>query len=197
MDFARRARKRPAVSEIIGSVLAIAITLIAGAAAWGYVRTQAATSESALQNNVVGTNNFLNERFSLIDMYFTTSTSTSFWVYNTGSVTLQAFSVRLYDSAGLVNLMFNYTQSGSVRTDYVYDLRSSLTTKCKTAATSYETPSLTATTVMGTIAQIYSLTIPPALANCPSFGQTFGSGTTYTLVLTGIYGNTAAYSRLK
>src|SRR5579872_4809319 len=128
-------------------------------------------------------------------MYFGTTTSATFWIYNTGTVTGQTFSVRIYGSTGLVNLLFNYTSSGTVKTDYVYDLLSSLSTKCKTAATSYEAPSITATTVKTTNAQAFTITIPGTLTNCPSFGQTFVSGTTYTIVVTGIYGNVVRYSQ--
>jgi len=190
-----RGKRRVAVSETIGAMLAIAMTLIAGAATWSYVRSQAGVSEGAIQNGGIATNNLLSEHFSVIDMYFGTTTSTTFWVYNTGSVTLQAFSVRLYDSAGLVNLLFNSTGSGSGKADQVYDLRSSLATKCKTAGTTYETPSVTSTDVKVTNEQLYTLTIPGTLSNCPSFGQTFTAGTTYSVVVTGIYGNSLTYSQ--
>ena len=174
------------------------MTLIAGAAAWGFVRSQAANSEGALQNGAISTNNLLSEHFAVVDMYYATTTSTTFWVYNTGSVTFQVLSVRLYDSAGLVNLFYNYTVSAGTKTDQVYDLKSGLAAKCKTAATSYETPSLTGTTVRTTNEQLYTLTIPPTTSSCPSYGQTFGvagSGTTYTVVVTGIYGNVNAFSQ--
>lgn len=195
MRFDNRRRGRPGASEAIGAVLAIAITLVAGAAAWSYVRNQAAVSEGAIQNGAQSNNNYLNEHYNVIDMYFGTTTSTTFWVYNTGSLTYQTFSVRLYGSTGLVNLLFNFTQSNGVKTDQVYDLRSSLATKCKTAASSYESPSLTGTTLKTTNAQIYTLTIPGTQANCPSFGQTWVSGTTYSVVVTGLYGNVVTYSQ--
>jgi len=175
--------------------MAIAITLVAGAAAWGFVRTQAATSEGALQNNAVNTNNLLSEHFGVVDMYFGTTTSATFWVYNTGSLTYQTFSVRLYGSAGLINIFYNYTMSGGVKTDQVYDLRSALASKCKTAASSYESPLITATTVKTSNAQFYTLTIPPTTSNCPSFGNTITSGVTYTVVVTGSYGNVVTYSQ--
>jgi hypothetical protein len=178
-------------------MLAIAMTLIAGAATWSYVRNQAGVSEGAIQNSAQSNNNFLNEHFNLVDMYFGTTTAATFWVYNTGSVTYETFSARLYGSTGLVNLLFNYTQSGGVgvKTDQVYDLRSSLASKCKTAGSSYEAPSVTGTTVRTTNAQLYTLTIPGTLSNCPSFGQLFVSGTTYTVVVTGLYGNVVTYSQ--
>jgi len=188
-------RGRRAASEAIGAILAISITLVAGAAAWGYVRAQAGASETALQGNAVNTNNLLSEHFGVVDMYFGTTTSATFWVYNTGSLTYQTFSVRIYSSTTSVNLLYNYTQSGGVKTDQVYDLRSGLANKCKTAAISYEAPTLTGTTVKLTNAQFFTLTIPPTSGSCPSFGQTITAGTTYTVVVTGIYGNVVTYSQ--
>ena len=176
-------------------MLAIAMTLIAGAATWGYVRSQAGSSEGAMQANAVNTNNLLSEHFAVVDMYFGTTTSATFWVYNTGSLTFQIQSVRLYDTNGSVNLFYNYTQSGSVRTNQVYDLKSSLSAKCKTAASSYETPSLTGTTVRTTNEQPYTLTIPGTTSNCPSYGMAFINGTTYSVVITGIYGNAVTFSQ--
>ena len=195
MRYNGPSRSRRAGSEAIGAILAISITLVAGAAAWGYVRAQAGASETALQGNSVNTNNLLSEHFGVVDMYFGTTTSATFWVYNTGSLTYQTFSVRIYSSTTSVNLLYNYTQSGGVKTDQVYDLRSGLANKCKTAATSYEAPTLTGTTVKLTNAQFFTLTIPPTSGSCPSFGQTITAGTTYTVVVTGIYGNVVTYSQ--
>lgn len=175
-------------------MLAIAMTLIAGAAAWGYVRMQAGSSENALQSNALATNDMLSEHFGVVDMYFGTNTSTTYWIYNTGTLTYQTFSVRLFGSGGLVNILYNYTDSGGTRTDYVYDLRSTQNGLCGTAASSYESPSLTGETVRTTNSGLYTLTIPSALSGCPSFGQTFVSGTTYTIVVTGVYGNSVTYS---
>lgn len=194
---------------MVGAVLAIGMTLIAGAAAWGFARGQAGASESALQSNAVNTNNFLSEHFGVVDMYFSTSTATGgacagglscsavFWVYNTWSVTYSTFSIRLYGSGGNINVLFNYTQSGATRTGYVYDLRSNLANLCKTAATNYVAPSLTSTNanVKTTNAQVFTLTIPGTQGSCPSFGNTFQSTHTYTVVVTGIYGNVVTYSQ--
>jgi hypothetical protein len=175
-------------------VLAISITIIAGAAVWKYVRTQAGSSEIAVANSVPTDNNFLGEHFSVESMYFSSSTAT-FWTYNTGSVSFQVYSVRIFGPSGTINLLFNYTQSGSTKTDYVYDLRSSLSGNCKTAASSYESPSLSATLVKTTNAQTYALTIPSTQTNCPSYGSSFTSGNTYTVVVTRLYGNVITYSQ--
>ncbi len=210
LKYYRGSRRRVAASELIGAVLAIAITLVAGAAAWGFVQTQAGVSEGALNSNAAATNNLLGEHFAVVTMYFAATASTStvtFMLYNTGSVPDQIASVRLYDSAGLINVLYSSTGSGASKTDYVYDLRSSLSSQCKAAAfTSYEsTPqgtSLTLTTVRTTNEQEYTLIIPPlnsgGCSGPQSYGQNFGvagSGTTYTVVVTGIYGNSVSFSQ--
>jgi flagellin-like protein len=205
MRFSERARARPGVSEVVGSLLTIAVTLIAGAVTWGYANSQAAVSENSLQNSFLSTNNYLNEQFKVIDITFASTTQVTFWVYNVGSIPLQLFQVRLYDSAGLVNILYNYTKSGTTKTDYVYDLKSTLPGRCglKVSTGPYESPLLTSffvTPVKSTNAATISLTIPSGQGSCssdPSYGQTFTSGTTYTVVVTGYYGNVFKYSQTK
>jgi len=176
------------------------MTLIAGAATWSYVRAQAGSSEGAILGSSLTNSNFLGEQFKVTDMTFASTTQASAWVYNLGTLTLSVFSIRLYDSAGLVNILYNYTQSGSVKTDMVYDLRASSTyyySTCRLAGSSYETPLISSTTVKSTNVQTYALTIPSAISNCPSYGQTFTSGTTYTVVVTGLYGNVVTFYQVK
>jgi flagellin-like protein len=200
LDFARRARKRPAVSEIVGSVLAIAITLVAGAATWTFVRSQAASSEAALQSSALTNDNFLGEQFKVTDMTFGSTTQTTVWIYNLGTLTLSVFSIRLYDSSGLVNILYNYTQSGSVFTNRVFDLRASSSyyhSACRLSGSSYESPVISSTKVKSTNIQTFALTIPNALSNCPSYGNAFTNGTTYSVVVTGLYGNVITYFQVK
>ncbi len=180
---------------MVGAVLVIAVTLVAGAAAWSFTRTQAAASEQVLQDNVQNTNNNLGEQFKVFDMTFT-STKVTVWVDNLGSLTFSPFQIRLYDSAGLVDILYNYTQSGSVKTDRVFDLAASAPnyhTTCRLTGSTYESPTLSTTTVRTTNAQTIALTIPGAVGGCPSYGQTFNSGTAYTVVVTGLYGNVVSY----
>ncbi len=197
MIFIKPSRKRAAVTEIVGAVLTVAITLIAGAAVFGYVRGQAGVSEQQIAKGVGTTVNFLQERFVVVDLGFGSSTQATAWLYDNGNTDLQLVRLRLYDSAGLVNLLYNYTVSGSSKTDYVYDLGSSLSTKCKTAAASYESPTLSSVIAKITTVQSIAFTIPPTTTGCPSFGQTFQSGTTYTVSVLGLYGNTVTYFQKK
>lgn len=196
MRFSRGKSGRRAASEAIGAMLAIAMTLIAGAAAWSFARNQAGASEGALLTNQLNTNDMLSEQFQVVTMYFGSTTSATFVTYNTGTITDQIASVRFYDSAGLINLWFNSTGTGASKADYVYDLRSTLAAKCKTAASSYESPSVTKTTVHATDEEFYTITIPGTTTNCPSFGQTVSTTTTYTVSVTGIYGNVQTFSQL-
>lgn len=175
----------------------MSMTLIAGFAVFGFVNGQAGVSALAYGNSVGATDNFLAENFKVVDLYFASTTQTGFWLYNTGSTNLLLFSVRLYDSAGLVNLLYNYTVSGSTKTNYLYDLRSTLSTKCKTAASSYESPTLTTVNTVKQNAVLVALTIPPTQTNCPSFAQTFNTGTTYVITATGLYGNAVTYYQVK
>lgn len=195
MRYNRAKNRRRAASESVGAMLAIAMTLIAGAAAWGFVRSQAGVSESSLLSGNVATNDMLSGTFGVTDMYSATTTSMTFLVYNTGSLTFQIQSVRLYDSAGLINLFYNYTGSGASKADKVTDLKSTVSGHCRESASTYESPSVTGTTVKTTNEEFYTLTIPPTTTNCPSYGQTIGSTTTYTVVVTSIYGDAITFSQ--
>ena len=180
--------------------MTIAITLIAGAATWSFVRAQAGTSEKALQASALTNSNFLNENFKVTDMDFPSTTQNTVWVYNVGGATLQVFSIRLYDSAGLINILYNYTVSNGVYTNRVFDLQAGSSyyhSTCRFAGATYESPTLSSTAVKITNTQTFALTIPPTTANCPSYGQTFTSGTTYTVVVTGLYGNVVTFYQTK
>lgn len=178
----------------MGIILALAMTLIAGAAAWSFARSEAAASEAALQGNQLNTNDMLAEHFAVTTMYFGTTTSVTFMIYNTGSITEQIQSVRLYDSAGQMNIFYNSTKHSPCSGDCANDLKGSTGTNCKKAASSLESPSLTQTTVHSTNEAFYSLTIPGTATGCPSYSATFSSTDTYTVVVTGIYGNVQSFS---
>ena len=198
LRFSKR-RQRVAISELVGTVLTLALTLIAGAATWSFARSEAGTSEQSLQANVLNTNNYLGEQFKVIDMTFT-STTVTIWIYNIGTVTFFPFQVRLYDSAGLVDILYNYTQSGSTRTNLVFDRLASSSnyyTTCRLSGSSYESPVLSTAALKPSDAFTITLTIPGTVSGCPSYGQTFTSGTSYTVVVTGLYGNVYTYYAVK
>ncbi len=187
------------MSEQIGALILIAITVVAGAVVFGWVNTQARVSEARYAASVGNTDNFLAENFKVIDMYFATSSQLGIWVYNAGSTTFQPLSVRVSDNAGLINVLFNYTGT-TAKVDRVYDLKASSSyyfSTCRATGSSYESPTLSTVSAKVQNAQLLLLVIPPTTANCPSYGQTFATGTAYSLVVTGVFGNTFTFYQLK
>ena len=90
-------KRRVAVSELLATLIMLAVTLIAGAAAFGWINGQASVSEGAYGQSVANNVNFLNERFVPLTETFSgtgihdacnsgTCTGSSFWIYNTGKV---------------------------------------------------------------------------------------------------------------
>jgi hypothetical protein len=78
--------------------MTIAITLIAGAALFGYVNNEAAVNEKLYGQAVAGTVNFLNEQFVVVDMAVTPASHTvTLVIYNNGQEGLNITSVLLYD----------------------------------------------------------------------------------------------------
>jgi len=86
----RRTRKRLAISELFGSLIMIAVTLIAGIAVFGFINGQAGTSARAVGNSAATNSNFLNEREVVVYATVvgaTPSASANVWVYNSGIIT--------------------------------------------------------------------------------------------------------------
>jgi hypothetical protein len=105
------ARKRVALSELLATLIMLAVTLIAGAAVFGWINGQAASSEGAYGQSVANNVNFLNERFVVLTETFSGGgsggscsggtapnyqcTGSSFWIYNTGQVGFTLLSLRI------------------------------------------------------------------------------------------------------
>jgi len=75
--------------------MTIAITLVAGTAVFGYVRSQANVSELAYGQNVGVTLNFLQERF-VIPLVSYSSNSVTVYVYNNGQTIDQFTQLEVY-----------------------------------------------------------------------------------------------------
>lgn len=194
---------RRAISEVVGTVLVAAITIIAGAGIFGYVNEEAGSSAQAYGQQVGNSVQYLEEKYTVVDLVWSSSTSMTIWIYNTGKIQLTLLQVRWYDSAGTINLLYNYsTISGSV-VNRVHDLRSSGAGRCGTSATSYESPLITGP---GSFADPISntatiqLTIPPFSSGCPTYGQNINLQSppdTYYVAVVGTYGNSFTYSQAK
>ena len=114
--------RRSAISDLFGSLLMIAITLIAGVAAFGWINGQAATSEKAYGNSVGNNINLLNERFTVVTQTFyagggaacTGGTSpnfecdgASFWVFNNGQASFNLSTIQVRNLTDIPNTAAN------------------------------------------------------------------------------------------
>ncbi|MDG7010846.1 MAG: hypothetical protein JRN57_01875 [Nitrososphaerota archaeon] len=206
-------RRRPAISEVIGTVLVTAMTLVAGAAIWGYVNGQAGVASQAYGQSVGNSVQYLEEKFAVIDMQIANVTcpggigtcgSFTLWIYNTGKIQLTLEQVRVYDASKNWNLdlLYNYVTSGGSVTNQVTDLTAGAS-KCSIQASTYEKPavggSLSYFAPISNTTEI-QLIVPPTTATplgstCPSFGQ-LAHTTPYFAVVAGSYGNSYTYSQI-
>ena len=183
--------RRRGVSEIVATVLTVAITIVAGAAVFGYVNAQAGVAEGQLGQAGDAVNAYLNEQFSVVNINFT-SNALSLWLYDYGGVNLQPVQVQLYNGSKTLFVQFNATK--------VVDLNDP--SGCDVAASSYESPILYnalkgAVNPSGVvdIAQGAVKSITLTLPSCVS--TTFASGKTYYVSVTGLYGNTMTYFQMR
>lgn len=181
--------RRPGISELVGSVLAIAITIIAGAGVFGYVNGQAGATENQYGSSVGVTVNYLQEQFTVVDMSFTSTTPPTvvLYIYNYGRVTLSPVQIIVYDPQQDTYLTYNATN--------VVSTEPSACTV--TATTTYESPLMwnpkTSSGMSVDVGSITTLT----LTFPPCSGASLVSGTTYFVKVTGLYGNTVTYDQVK
>ena len=189
-------KKRAGISELVATLLTIAITIISGAAVFSYVNSQAGVTEKLYGQSVGTVVNLMQEKFVVFDLSYPAANQISIYIFNTGQAGLQPFSVRVHNPTNTFNVMYNYTTSGGTKTDYVYDLKG--TSACKVAASSKESPLLSTLTVPMTVTNVVTLTIPPTQSGCPSYGSTpFQTGSVYSVTVLGLYGNSVTASQVK
>ena len=70
-------RKRVAISELVGTLLMVAVTLVAGAAVFSWINGQAGTSETAYGNSVASNINYLREHFVVVAQSFAANPPTT------------------------------------------------------------------------------------------------------------------------
>lgn len=185
----QRAARRGA-SEVIATILMLAITLVVGAGVFGYVNQQAGVSALQYGSSAGATVNYLQERFTPVMISFNyptgctspcTSTSITLFIYNNGNIVNHFQQVEVYNTTrSKIDLTFNST--------YVANVNSG----CKVAAATFESPLLgtgpSAYSVnMGGISSI-TLSIP---TSC--YTGNFHQGDTYYVTVLGQYGNIVTY----
>jgi hypothetical protein len=171
------------VSELVATMLLLAMTIIAGFALFGFVRDQAGISELSYAQSVGGTNSYLAERFVVTLLSFT-STSVSVYLYTNGQIPTQVAQIEVYGPT-----------RGAL--DVVYDAAHVTTTNPPSCAgqiaatSSYETPMLGAGTGTFDEQVNYAAAVTLTLPTCAALA--FTPGDVYFVDVVGMNGNTAVY----
>jgi flagellin-like protein len=184
-------RRRRGISELIATVLTIAITLIAGAAVFSYVNAQAGVSEVQYGQAVGGTIDSIRERFVVVDMNYSQGLtcpgpgcSVTLWIYNSGLVNLQLATVNLYKSSdGSQNIIYTNNPNAVATCTQVASIPHS--------SGGFESPAIGALNIAPGVEKQLTLYLP-----CPG-SQTFTAGSAYSVIVLSTRGNTALYYQAK
>jgi flagellin-like protein len=197
MRFRLRARRRPAVSELVATLLTVAMTIVVGMGVFSYVNTQARVSESQYGQSVGQSVQYLEENFLVATVNYNypggctsscKSTSVTIYFYNAGKINNQFQQIEIFNST---RNKIDITFTGSTVTD--------LNNKggCTVGATtSLESPLLgtgssSFTVNMGSISAV-TLTLPNCYTSRGA-GYQLIQGYTYSIKALGAYGNMANY----
>ncbi len=160
-------RSKLAVSEIIGAILLIAVTLVIGFAAWAWASGAAASSESSLGNSVSCNILYMKENFVIVNANFssTNSEKVTVWFYNNGNTTVYIQDLWISNSSWSSN---PFTGTSQINT-------------CNSGTSTYLT-SIPA-------GNVSALTVQSSTA--------LTSGSTYQFKALGVYGNTYTFQQAK
>jgi flagellin-like protein len=189
-------KRRVAISEIMGTLIMVAITLVAGAAVFGWVNGQAGVSENAYGQSAANGINYLKEHFAPVTNTFTgpggaacsgsptACTVANFWVFNNGQLYFTLSSLQIQSAVGASSFLnIVYTPTG-------YSAYNSAGTKLGCSNTpGFSVPS-TSPIPAGTLSSSpYSVTIPTSCVGVNSI--MVGQG--YVITMTGLYGNVVQF----
>jgi hypothetical protein len=188
LRFSGSSKKRRGISELVGTMLTISITLLAGFAVFGYVNSQAIVSETQYGQAVGQTVQYLEERFVVAQFAFSAG-SLTIYLYNNGNVKLQVVQIELYNSNKTVTDLV-YSASGV--SDLVHSgctVSTASTVESPVLGTGSGSFSLATSSVLS-----LSLTLPTQSMNaaCP-VSWTWTSGSAYYVEITALYGNQVVY----
>ena len=191
--FMIRKAKR-GISELVASVAMIAVTIVAGAALFGYVNSLASTSEIQVGAANAGNVNFLMEKFVIPQVaYGATGKSVTLFFYNNGRLTDSFMRIEIYGITRLnVDLVY-YVHTGG---DFVLDANNP---GCnQTVTVSEESQPLSGFSVP--VGSILSITLTLPVSGSPGWGGScfpgpFAKGSIYSFNVLGTYGNTVLYQQ--
>jgi len=174
----------------------VAIKLVAGAAAFGCVNTQASVSEGAYGQNAAAGVNYLQEHFAPITSTFTgpggvacsgspdVCTVANFWIFNNGRVSFTLSTLQIQSAVGassFLNIVYTPTSFTAYNA-------AGASLGCSPNTPGFTVPSTNPVSI-GTLSQSpYSVTIPTCGGvNAIAVGQG------YVITMTGLYGNVVQF----
>ena len=184
-------KRRHAVSELVGTLLMISITLVAGAAVIGWVNGQAGSSEQAYGANVNANVNYLREHFVIVNIQFPSlncaGTSPNRYcnqmqisIFNNGALVDSISSITVVNSLGVLDV--NLTRStSSPHPPGAF---------CANGSGCSITPLLSTTSITTGATQsplTFTVNLPTSSGAC-SASLCFSTGSFYTVQVLGIYG---------
>lgn len=171
----------------------VTITLIAGAAAFGWVNGQASSSERAYGQNAAAGVNYLQEHFAAITSTYTGAgggacsgspiacTVANFWIFNNGRLAFTLSTLQIQSAVGASSFL-NILATPSALTAY----NSAGTSLCPLSTPGFSVPSPNPIPIGALSQSPYSVTIP----NCAG-SIVVGQG--YVITMTGLYGNVVQF----
>jgi hypothetical protein len=176
------ARSRTGTSEVVGSILTIAITLIVGASLFGFVNSQAVVSERQYGTAVQGNIAYLQERYVVAQVTYT-SNSITLNIYDNGQIADHFVQIEVYNTtSSKLDIVYG--------ANWVTDMNHIATCNV-TATTSLESP------LLGTSSSSFSVSmgsITPIKLTLPGcYAGAFKSGFTYYAKILGEYGESVTY----
>lgn len=178
-----RCHKRRAVSELVATMLLLAMTVVAGFALFGFVRAEAGSSELSYAQNVGGTIQYLQEAFVVPQVSYSSS-SVTIYVYTSGEVPTQLAQVEVFGpSRAAMDVIFDASH---------VTVNAPASCAGQTAAgSSNEQPLLGAAQADFSSGVNSVATVVLTLPSCS--GLAFSPGTTYFVELLGVAGDTVTY----
>ena len=171
-----------AVSELVGTLIMVAITLVAGAAVFGWINGQATTSETAYGASVANNVNFLRERFVIVATNFTNTASPC-----SGIKCFSTLGVYLYNNGQLtvnISRITISTPPGASSTFTVSITTSAVTSSGCTIPAIAPNQKLATNLMSVQTLRGYTVTVPSCLS-----GDYMVSGQNYLVTVYGLYGN--------
>lgn len=165
------------ISEILGSILLIVLTLILSVVMISYVHQQAGTSETQIATGSLRNTNYLGESFAVPEINFPATNEIQIFLSNTGTSALQIENIEVYTPVkSTLDVMFGSLKAQNINTP-----------SCTGTISATENPALGTAATSLTISEGAMSYVILTLPSCVSY--TFATSSTYCVLVAGRFGN--------